>query len=1023
MITDKNDQPQGLPESLTGQITGFEKRLRFVETIVAFAGGLCGILLTNGFLLVSDRFWDTAVWLRVCLALGGGATFAVTILVWFRHWWWKRRDMRDLVRLVQKKHARLGDRLLGAVELANGSQANGNVSPELCRAAIRQVAEESARYDFREAVTLRWARVTGMACALLAMIAVAIALLFPELWWRTVERWAKPLSSVERYTFVSLADMPREQIVPHGEEFEISCSVVADSKWKPAQAACRFDNQSQILAQIDSGRAVFRIPGQVAPGTLYLRVGDATRNIRIVPQFRPELKALTASVVFPEYLQLPSKTNAVEGGSFGVLEGSTVRFDGTIGRELKSALMKQASNSISLKVRGNRFISGALGVNSLTACEFEWVDRIGLRGTKPYRLEMRAVPDAAPIVDCQGPARVVAILEEEVVSYTMSAEDDYGNRDLWVEWVRTDNAGKAGQEPPGRAAIQTGAPGMARLAGTFEFSPIVACVPEGAVVTLRAYATDYFPGRTPSASMPQRICVLTKAMHAKLVQERMEEIQSKIEELARDEERLLADNKELSRQSPDKLAGEKTTASLKEKEGEERSNSERLERLAEEGEKALQEALRNSEIPEKMLGEWSKLMAKLSEVAQGDMQKAAGALQQAQAGGEKRESNLSEAIKREEDVLKALRESEKGMNASIEDMIAQNFVNRLRMAAGIEGSLSTALQEMLPQTVGLQPEKLSDAIQGKMAGLCVRQDECRNLARNVIDDLAGFFNRTRAQRYEAVRKEMMNQKTVEGLTALTDLVRRNVSGEAIESAGLWKGKLSAWADMLSEKKNGGDGGGDSDGGDGEQLERSDMEILVSLLRLRRREEDLREQTRLVESRKENNPDYPATAGKLAKTQRDIADGTRPFERKAIAKPLQRLVEKVSGEMMNAVMYLQRPQTDRETIAIENGIIELLSSSIDEACSQCKGGRSGAAGAMLAMAMGKGVGKGSGRKPGQGSMAGGTTDKANLAAKGGSDGNTSGQRDVEKGGGIDTGNVPEEFREALESYYRALEKEK
>ncbi|MEI6808757.1 MAG: hypothetical protein WCN95_08540, partial [bacterium] len=727
---------------------------------------------------------------------------------------------------------------------------------------------------------------------------------------------------------------------------------------------------------------------------------------------------------FPDYLQLPPKTVSVEGGSLGVLEGSTVRFDGTVGRDLKSAVMNQASNSIPLKVSGNRFTSGVLGVNSLTACEFDWVDRIGLRGMKPYRLEMRAVPDAAPIVDCQGPARVVAILEEEVVSYTVSADDDYGNKALWVEWVRTDNSGKTGQEPPGRAEIQTGGPGAARLAGVFEFSPLVAHVPEGAVVTLRAYATDYFPGRKPAESMPLKICVLTKAMHAKLVQERMEEIQSRVEELTRDEERLLDDNRELSKLSPEKLASEQTTNSLKEKEDEERSNSERLESLAEEGEKALQEALRNSAIPEKMLGEWAKLMAKLSDIARGDMQKAAGALQQAQAGGEKRESKLGEAIKREEDVLKALRESEKGMNESIEDMIAQNFVNRLKLAAGIEGSLSASLQEMLPQTVGMPPEKLSGTIQGKMAGLCVRQDECRNLARNVIDDLAGFFNRTRAQRYEAVRKEMTEQKTVECLTELTDLVRRNVSGEAIESAGLWKGKLSAWADMLTgKKKGGGDGDGGGEGGDGEQLEKSDMEILVSLLRLRRREEDLREQTRLVESRKDDNPDYPAVAGKLAKTQRDIADGTRPFERKAIARPLQRLVEKVSGEMMNAVMYLQRPQTDQETIAIENGIIELLSSSIDEAGSQCKGGSAGAAGAMLAMARGKGVGKGSGRRPGQGSMAGGTTDKANLLSRGVSDGNSSGQRDVEKGGGIDAANVPEEFREALESYYRALEKEK
>lgn len=1015
------DKIPGLPEGLTGQIAGFEKRLRCVETIVAFTGGLCGILLTNVLLLVSDRFWNTATWLRLFLAIAGGAAFGGFLLVWFRHWWWKRRDVRELARLVQKKHARLGDRLLGAVELANGSAAGGNISPALCRAAIRQVAEESTGYDFKEAVALRWARVLGMTFIVLLLAAAATAALFPELWWRTVVRWARPLAPVERYTFVSIDDMPHEQVVPHGEEFELCCSVSPASRWKPARAVCRFDDQPPIPASIDSGRAVFRVPGQVAPGTLFLRAGDATRNIRITPQFRPELKQLSARTVFPAYVQLPPRTSVVEGGNFGALEGSTVRFDGTVSRDLKSAFLKHGTTNMPIEVSGRHFSSGEHGVKSFAACGFEWTDRFGLCSVKPYSLEVRAVPDAAPLVDCKGPARVVAILEEEAVSYEMSAEDDYGVKEIWSAWVCTDIGGKSGQETTGRAGMGSGGPGVARLTGKFEFSPMVARVPEGSVVTLRAQATDYFPGRQPASSLPHRIYVLTKAMHAKLVQERMEEIQSKVEELTRDEERLLDDNRELAGKSPEDLTGEKATAALKDKEDEERGNAERLDQLAANGEKVLQEALRNKDISAKTLAEWAELMTKLAQLAQGEMQKAAGALQQAREQGKQRAAKLAEAVKLEEEILKALRSSERGMNASIEDMLAQNFVNRLRLAASIENTLAVSLQEMLPQTVGMPLEKLPEAIRGKITGLGARQDECRDLARNVIDDLAGFFNRTRAQRYDAVRKEMTEEKTVEGLAAVAELVRSNVSGEAIEGAGRWKGKLNGWADMLADKKAGGGGSGGGEGG--AQLEQSDLEILVSLLRLRRREEDLREQTRLVESSKASNPDYAVAAGKLSAMQRDIADCTRPLERKAVANPLRRLVEKVGGEMMNAAMYLQRPQTDQETVAIENEIIELLSNSIELSCSECEGGGKGAGSGMLALARGKGMGKGAGRNPGQGSMAGGTTDKTNIKAGGASNGTSPGQREVEKGGGLDAGNAPEEFREALESYYRALEKEK
>src|SRR5271154_7196466 len=123
-----------LPEALRQQFAQVEHRLWRVEstvTICCVVGGLMASLLG---LFVSDRLWDTPAWLRLTLLLCGLATAALAALVWARRWVWQRRDLKSLANLVQKKYRRLGDRLLGIVELANEERHNSNFSPALYHA-------------------------------------------------------------------------------------------------------------------------------------------------------------------------------------------------------------------------------------------------------------------------------------------------------------------------------------------------------------------------------------------------------------------------------------------------------------------------------------------------------------------------------------------------------------------------------------------------------------------------------------------------------------------------------------------------------------------------------------------------------------------------------------------------------------------------------------------------------------------------------------------------------------------------
>lgn len=1004
-----------MPESLARQIRQFELRLRLLETVVAVLGGLCGLLLTYGVLFASDRFWDTPVILRVALTLGGGTVLGCFAFWWLRHWWWRRRNTRGLARLVQRHYRNMGDRLLGAVELANSDELPGNVSPALCRAAIRQVSEEATKYDFRAAAETKPSRVYVLLFIVLLAVVTAAVLSFPRAGWNALLRWTKPFSSVTRYTFVSIEELPGEQIVPHGEEFEIACRIGALSRWRPSKAICSFSGQPKIIARTERGAAVFRIPGQTSIGMLAIRMGDARRRIKIIPTYRPELLGLSSVVILPTYLQRGTVTNRIENGTASFLEGSRVSFLGESARRLKNAtLVSETDGEVGdqpLSVRENRFTSDEFVGSLPSSCDFSWTDYLGLNCPEPYRVSVSRVKDEDPIVECTGMARSIAILEDEIVNLETWAEDDFGLKELWVNWSSVGSSKRGVPELSGTETIDKGAPDVTSLSGKFTFSPLAAHVPEETLLSLYAYASDYYPGRTPSMSLLYRIYVLSKAQHAKLIQDRMEALQARIDDLSREEEDLLEANRKTSELSPDKLASDKTTSDLKERRFNEESNAEQLEGLSKEAQDLIKEAMRNSGIPESTLAKWSEMAKAMSDLAGNEMKQAAQALRQASTGGQKRKEDLDKAIELEKKILAALRKMEKELDKSISDMLAMNFINRLRRAAGVEDGIASGMKELLPNIVGMSVGELGEDEAGELDMFSARQNETARKVEYIKDDLAGFYNRTKIESFNTIHTEMVDKDAVKNMEDVAGLISKNVGVKAIEQTQQWRDQLNTWADLLQEQSGGGGQGGGQGGG---ELSQADIEVLIALLRARQREEAIRDHTRLLDQGKDKNRRYPADSRKLADKQGLVARDIRPLERKARNKKLRLLVEKVGGEMMNAAMYLRKPQTDATTIAIETEIIELLSACISSCEGQC-----GGLAQMLMQAMGMQQSMGSGAGGGGGSMAGGTTLDPNKRSSGDMDGVGHGDREVEKGGGMDTSLLPEEFRDAMEAYFNAL----
>ena len=1008
-----------LPVELRTQLAAFEQRLRWLETLAAFCGALGGLLLSYLLVFILDRFFDTPAALRVLLMFVGAAMLGGACVWWLRHWLWRRRSWRDLSRLIQRQFPRLGDRLLGAVELAEDGDARElHASQALLRAALAQVAEESKRYDFKKAAPVRRPRRIALGFGLLLLLAVGAGVLAPPAARNALWRWLKPLASVERFTFVSLKALPDELVTPHGEAFEIACGLSGMSRWRPPEIRARIGEQPVVQATFHGGRAILSFPGQTEPAVLALRAGDFTKQIKIRPLFRPELLKLQARVVWPDYLQRKPSTATVDNGRLVLLHGAQASFEGQVNRALGSAVMSN-DTEMTLAVTNDTFRTAPLimpmpEVNTQAppsrTLVFNWTDTFRLRCAAPYRLELSGKADEPPTLQCEGIAGAVAVLPDEVVELKVDAKDDYGLQKVWLDWwqerdrTETDVVTLDIKSRP----LATGTPDCLATNTSCRISPLVWGVPEGVTLALCAKALDYLPGREPSTSMVYRVYVLGRAEHAKLLQEQARNLLARLDDLAREEERLLNANTELAAQPPENLKNEKSTSQLRENEQGERLNAQQMEQLAREMEKLTHEGLRNTAVKSATLRDWQKNSGQMRQIAAQPMARAAQAMASAQASPDQRQQHTEHAAQHETQALAQMREMQRSAQAGLDQMAAGNFVNRLRDAAQKQSEIANTLQRELPRTAGIPTGQLPADARANLAAAERAQAHNRRAAQDVRDDLAGFYNLTREPVYDQVRQAMNSPDVVGEMGALQESISRNFGGQAIGTAHALKDKLNSWANKLEAAANS-DAGKNENSGNQAEVE---ADVSLGLMRARIKQESLREQTRTAEEIKGNQPAHAALSKELEHMQAQLATDTHDLQAKTKSPQVAHGVEQVAGQMETVAGRFREKVTDSGTIALQNGVIEAIAAMLQSAQSPSSSTESSEQ---------EKAAQTTAQKPG-GHPGGGTTDRANERFGGNAAGLAPDSRKIRRGSGAETETLPAEYRDVMQDFFRAADAE-
>jgi hypothetical protein len=612
-----------LPPRLQEKLEQFRERLWSVKIAEGALAGVVGLGISYLLVFSLDRFFDTPLWLRVALLLGGFAVPALGIPLLWHRWVWRQRTLAEAARFLKRRFPRLGDELLGIIELAH--HHSGNTSLVLVEAAMRQVDERAGAQDFSEAVPANgYSRLLGGAVGLL--VAAGLLLFFvSDAAQNALARWISPWKTVDRYTFAQLEPVPDTLVVPYAEPFSLAPALTGETEWKPESATMNLPGKTKLSSPLADGRYGFAIPPQKEEGTLSLRVGDAREKILVEPVTRPELTSLEAVIRLPDYLRYErDPVMTVRGGSFSVVEGATATIRGTTSRDLAGA----SADGIATGVEGAVFSTPPFPVPETITRTFTWSDIHGLEAKSPLELKINPVADEAPDLFANQVGTKRVYLEDEVVTFDISANDDFGIREVGLEWQvmdskTTDTAPVIGEKPvaaggPEKTGVQTRGTFSAKREGV---------APQ--TLQVRAFTTDFLPDRERTYSPTFVLHILNPQDHAKWLTEEFSKWFRNAREVYEREQQLHEGNLALREMSSEELDEPENRRRLQEQSSAESGNARRLDSLTQSGRGLVEEATKNPEFDAERLESWAGMMKALDQIARERMPSVADLLQQA----------------------------------------------------------------------------------------------------------------------------------------------------------------------------------------------------------------------------------------------------------------------------------------------------------------------------------------------------------------------------------------------------------
>lgn len=651
LATDRGLELPGTLQQKLADFRGYVRITKLTEALVWCAIVCLGMYLTTYLL---DRLGDTA-WAVRCLLFMTALAIWILIPYGLYRWAWGSRRWDQLARLLRKRNYSVGDQLLSVIELST-SREEQRRSPELCLAAMRQVAQRVEGQDLRTAAPKHFLMPLTCILAIAGSIALILLWWYPSAAYNAWLRFSRPWQPVPRYTFAAVEALPEAWVVPHGEASMLPVRLKSDSEQRPEFALATIGGAKAVLQEVqaslqslaaeergDNGMQLsasasasphtslqgddyrLELPPLVAPTPMRLAVGDYSQWITLEPRHRPELTDLTAEVSLPDYLQIPQASSLdVRAGVLSAVQGSTFRLKARASGALQAAWIAERQ----VPVAGEEFQTEpqSVGADSFDL-HLNWQDEYGLSSRRPLQLQIRAVPDELPSIAAQGLPRQAVILDSEQINFSALAADDFGVQQVGIAWKGLDPTLVV--EPAiGEKVIAGGGPEQAamQVPATFCAAALgIAAQP----LEVTVWVKDYSPEHPAVHSAAHILYVLTPDQHAIWITTQISKWQRSALEVRDTEMQLFQANQQLRLDAQNVSDPALLQEEIRRQAALEDANGRKLSALTQSGTQLLQQASRNPDVSVDNIQQMAQLLEVLGDIAHQRMPGVADLLKQA----------------------------------------------------------------------------------------------------------------------------------------------------------------------------------------------------------------------------------------------------------------------------------------------------------------------------------------------------------------------------------------------------------
>ncbi|CAN5258655.1 hypothetical protein BH23BAC3_BH23BAC3_31910 [soil metagenome] len=347
-------------------------------------------------------------------------------------------------------------------------------------------------------------------------------------------------------------------------------------------------------------------------------------------QVQPRFEHLIATIIPPEYTNLPERQFEYPFSTLNFYRGSVIRFDGDINKPIENlTLVSEHESKSFIAEEGDTLQSFTVELTPTKSdtLMFQIIDHDGLKNRNPFRTFLQVVDDESPVVIIREPSGVVMQNEPRDIDILYQVTDDFGIERAELHW----EIHRSFVEEPETYSMQLNTPENGRNTRfTWDLSEIELRPRDEIRFNIRAMDNDAVAGGKWGQSQEVIIRVPSMAeffdeidSKERDVQSELDQVSDSFEQMEQEYERFL----ERLRQNPD--GGFEEQEILESVSEQQRQIDETLEQLKKQFEELRREMEESSSVSEETRESYRELQQLMDELDDPDLQNALRELREA----------------------------------------------------------------------------------------------------------------------------------------------------------------------------------------------------------------------------------------------------------------------------------------------------------------------------------------------------------------------------------------------------------